>query len=138
MPPEYNKEINVGVSISPEGVVELVLGGNVSSYLHKAELEAWVEEAKAAIAGQKKKQGGIATCLVNVEALRDFDEESVAIVKDLAGWHESADVKTAVIGGTLFSNMALRTIIIMTGRKNIKSFDSKDDALEWLKSSDTQ
>lgn len=131
---EYNKEINLSVSVSPDGVVELVLGGNISAYLHKTELEAWVEQAKVAIAEQKKKQGGIATCLVDVETLRDFDEESVAIVKDLAGWHESVNVKTAVIGGTLFSNMALRTIIIMTGRKNIKSFDSKDAALEWLKS----
>ncbi len=135
MDSKYNDAISFDATVSPEGIVELTLGGNASAYLHEAELQQWVNNATSMFEAQMQKQGGRALSLVDVSTLRDFDERAMEIVKNFAANPILKNVKTAVIGGTLFSNMALRTIIVMTGRKNIKSFSTKDEALAWLNDS---
>lgn len=136
MKTQFDEEIKLSTVVTEDGIVELTLAGNISSELHGEELTAWVRAAKETIVEQKAKQGGTALCITDIGALREFDDGSVEILKSLASGEEVADVKSAVIGGSLFSKMALRTIILVTGRKNIKPFDSRESALVWLKSAE--
>lgn len=135
MEPEYTDDIELGVSVSPDNIVELTLGGNASAYLHKAELIAWLHDTTRIFTEQLAKHGGHAMSLVDISMLRDFDEEAMELMRDFANNPMLRNVKSAVIGGSLFSNMALRTIIVMTGRVNIKSFDTRAEGIAWLKDS---
>lgn len=105
----------------------------MSTENHRAELEAWEEKTKETILQLKKKSGGTIYGLVDISTLNTFDEGSVDIVKNLASFPEASDIKTAVIGGSLLSKMALRTIVYVSKRDNIKSFDSREEALTWLR-----
>jgi hypothetical protein len=131
---DLNEKENLGITITQDGIIELTLGGDVSAEEHKDTLIAWTEKLKEAITDQKNKNNGITYCLVDASTLHNFDEGSVEIVKKIMGWEGSKDVKTAIIGATTFASMTLRTIIFMTGRNNIKTFDSRENALLWLKS----
>lgn len=124
---------NLGVSVTDGKILDITLGGDVSSEDYGGELEAWSQQVKSAISDLKKQTGGIMYVIVDVSSLHKFDEGSVDIVKGLASWTDGTDVKTAVIGGSVLSNMALRTIIYISKRDNIKSFETREEALAWFK-----
>ncbi len=123
------------ISILPDGILYLTIGGDVSSYKSKDDLVEWINKAKTVISEIKNKDGDNARCITDVSLLSEFDEGSIEIMRDLADYKDSINIKTAVIGANLFSSMALKTIVFLTNRKNLKAFSSKEEALEWFKSS---
>ncbi len=129
--------ILTGVSIQPDGIILMTLGGNISTEEHGTELIAWVEKSKQLISEQKEKNAGRALCLIDINSLRDFDEGSVKILAGLASIPEISDVNTAVFGATMFTKMRLKIIIRLSGRKNIRHFDTTGAAIAWLKSEQT-
>ena len=132
MPLTQNTPIILEVEVTPDGILLLQLGGNLYSEEAGAQLSAWVEKAKSAILELKKRRSRI-LCITDVSKLENFDDGTFTLVKDFASWAGARDVRTAVLGASLVANMALRSLILMSGRKNIKSFKNNVEALAWLK-----
>src|SRR3989344_1892055 len=131
MPIVLNEGEDLQVRTSPGGPLELRLGGDLVTEEGKKNLTAWVADVKKTLAQLKAESGGDIYIIVDINTLKNFDDGSVSILKELASWSKGYDTKTAVIGGSLFSLMALRAIVIFSKRDNMKAFDSREEALKW-------
>ena len=103
------EEMSADITVTPEGIVELTLGGNVSSDLHADELREWTTKAASTIINQREKNGGEVYVITNIGGLSNFDEGAVNIMKEFVAQPEMVNVRSAVLGGSMFSKMALRS-----------------------------
>jgi hypothetical protein len=68
--------------------------------------------------------------LVTVEGTW-FDKETIQVSSDLAAHNRPYVVRSAVIGVTGLRQIAFNAIVALT-RRNMRMFDSRDEALAWL------
>lgn len=68
--------------------------------------------------------------LVNVNGTW-FDKATIQVASDLAGHNKRYVVRSAVIGVSGLRQIAFNAIVALT-RRNMRLFDSRDEALDWL------
>lgn len=134
MPVDLHQCADLRVGVAPDGILDLYIGGDISCVNNREALHDWAQKTKETIRKMAAEHGDAAYCIVDITTLRDFDEESVEILKDLASGKDLPVIKTAVIGGTVVSKMALKTIIFMTRRTDLQTFTTREEAVVWLKS----
>jgi len=123
----------LSVSISPDGIIEAALVGDISGE-HQDKLKNWAENMKKAMEELSKKDGGRVLTLIDISKLGSFDEHSFEILKDLMVWDKKYATKTATFGGSALITMAEQTLSIVSGRKNLMAFKTKEEAIAWLRS----
>jgi hypothetical protein len=132
MPSDNNDGHFLDATVNADGILELSIIGNTTSADHGEELVAWASKTKALLAEMRKGHSGVAKTLVDLGGGGTFDEGTIKLLTELAAAPESVGVSTAVYAGNTFTKMALRTVIAYAGRKEIKYFDTKEEAVAWL------
>jgi hypothetical protein len=64
-----------------------------------------------------------------------FDKATIEVASDLASHNRPYVVRSAVIGVTGLRQIAFNAVVALT-KRNMKLFDSRDDAVAWLKAAD--
>lgn len=78
---------------------------------------------------------GMIRVLIDVSGFAaNYVREGVDALVDLAEQDENFVEKTAVFGGSFKVRAIGETIIVTSGRKNIKFFETKAEAMSWLDS----
>jgi hypothetical protein len=130
----FDEKAQLGITENEDGGLELRVAGDIASTEIRDDLIAWVKAVKEHATELNTQHGGRAYCIVDVSELYGFDEESSEIIRHLAEGSDYPVLKTAIVGGNLLTKMAIRTISYLTKRTDIKTFDTREEALAWLKS----
>lgn len=134
MDKELADDVELGVAVDAEGVVQMLVGGNVTDD-HIREFSEWAERAKEVIKNQHTQTGAQVFTLIDVSRLEQFDIQTTKIVHDLLVFDRDHVAKTAIFGANYVASLMLEAIIAITKRQNVKLFPKKEAAMGWLKGS---
>jgi len=134
MDKELTDDVELQVSINSDGMVHMLVGGNVTDD-HMREFSEWADRAKEAIKSQHDQTGARVLTLIDVSRLEQFDIQTTKIVHDLLVFDRDYVAKTAVFGANYVASLMLEAIIAITKRQNVKLFPQKEAAVSWLEAS---
>lgn len=88
----------------------------------------YINEARATVALQPPRS---LRCIVDVTGSR-FNVEIVEALKELARHNKPFVIASALIGVAGLQRVILESVITFSGRKNLKSLPSREEAFAWL------
>jgi len=132
MEKELVDDVVLDVLVAPDGVVRMVVGGNVTND-HMREFGEWAEQVKRVIRDRSVEIGANVLTFIDVSTLEQFDIETTKIVHDLMVFDRDYVAKTAIFGANYVASLMLEAIIMITKRQNVKLFSDKDAAILWLR-----
>ena len=119
-------------SVISEGRVLLTISGTLKKESLES-LSVGIVEAKAIVQEQGKLCGNRVKILVDLSTFDgSYDTISMERLADLARFDTSYVSKTACYGGPILASMLVEFVATLSGRTNLKFFQSKEDAEEWL------
>lgn len=118
------------ITINPDGVVVLTFTGD----LLEADMPAFKSELEAAatMISTKASEKKIKTLLDMTHFTGKFSTDAMRVLAQFATNNEPYIEKTASFGGDHMIQMAGTMVTHLAHRDNIKIFDTKEDALNWL------
>lgn len=125
-----NKTI-LDVSVGAGDIVHMTIGGNVDAGA-MAKLTEWTQKVKETIKDLYSKKGPV-LCLVDITDMQTYHADVLTALAGLMKDNEPYVLRTATFGGNSTITMAEDIIIALSGRNNLKAFNSKEKALEWLR-----
>lgn len=128
---QSNEKPKLGVEIDANDMINLVLGGNVTDE-YIVDLKKWGEEVKKAMKTVSQRTGGTVYTIIDISEAHEFDEAAMRVIRDLMEFNKTYATRTATFGGSIYSVMAQDTLMVMTGRTNMKAFKTKEEAVKWL------
>jgi hypothetical protein len=76
--------------------------------------------------------------LIDLSDFTHYSPKVVSIIAEVLKKNRPYVEKTATYGGTPFIRLAQETVYALAGRDNFGAFDTKEEALEWLKEGHTE
>lgn len=126
---EKNTKLNV--SVGAEDIIHIVLGGDLTSEnMHK--FAEWIFNVKDTVESVYKKHSKRVLCLVDISDVEKYDPSVVTQLAQMMKENEPFVLRTATFGGSSYMVMAEDVVIALSGRKNLKAFKTKEEALDWL------
>lgn len=120
--------------IGPDGIIYLMLAGKIAG--EDAErFIAWTEEVKDAIKSVHEKHPNRVLILSDVTALTHFEKKPIEALRTLLEYDKEYTTKSAIVGASPMVRMLVDAVVALSGRSNVKLFDTRDEALEWLNAS---
>ena len=96
-------------------------------------LKEWAQETAKTIKELYQETGQKVKTTVDLSSLVEkYDSEGIMILSSLMKENEPYIERTATFGANWTIKFAEDIVINLAGRKNIKTFENKKDALEWL------
>jgi hypothetical protein len=129
-------DVELGVYIGEDGVIYLRMKGNLTSD-HLPELKAWDAKVREAMRTAAQSDSARVLCLTDLTNGLEADEVSLQILKDLIQHNKEYATRTAVIGANFFMRNILILALRATHRSNMESFNTREDAMEWLLQGDS-
>lgn len=126
-----NGEAKLDVSIGAKDIVHIEIGGYLTAS-NMPKLTEWTTKVKETIQDLFHKNSKKILCLVDISSVEKYDPEVITRLAELMKDNEPYVKKTATFGGGSYLVMAEDVIIALSGRKNLKAFKNKDEAMDWL------
>ncbi|TAL49480.1 hypothetical protein EPN83_00450 [Patescibacteria group bacterium] len=123
--------VKLEVSVGTSDVVHVTIGGNLEAR-HLPKFAEWAQKVKETIKSLFDKKGERVLCLIDISELHQYDAEVVTQLVALMKENEPYVLRTATFGGTQYMIMAEDVVVALSGRKNLKGFRNKEEAIEWL------
>lgn len=130
-PYHENTDIILGVEITKDGIIEIHIGGDMTEK-HKESILEWTNHVTEALQEAKQSNPSRVLTLVDITKLGRYDAECVEIFQKLMAKDKGIATKTAIYGGGTVEHVTIELMIGLTSRYNMKLFDTRDAALEWL------
>jgi len=126
-----NEEVKLEVSVGAKDIVHIEIGGNLTAP-NMSKLAEWTEKVKETIQELFHKNNKKVLCMVDISSVEKYAPEVITRLAELTKENEPYVKKTATFGGGSYLVMAEDVIIALSGRKNLKAFKTKEEALDWL------
>lgn len=126
-----NKQDSYTVSVGEDGIVHIGLHGPVEDD-DLDRFQEWANDTHQCILSVHSSTGQKVKCLVDVRGLSGYSVEAFDIMRDLITSNREYMDKTATYGGNKFMKFAQDAVTALTGRDNIRGFETKEEALAWL------
>ncbi len=124
-------EAKLNVSVGAKEIVHIEIGGTLTAP-NLSKLTEWTTKVQETIQDLFHKNNKKVLCLVDISSVEKYDPEVITRLAQLTKENEPYVKKTATFGGGSYLVMAEDVIIALSGRKNLKAFKTKDEALDWL------
>jgi hypothetical protein len=119
------------VSVGAQDIVHITIGGELSA--DKVPLfKEWTPKVNETIKNLSQKKGDKVLCLVDIASLTQYDPQILVELATLMKSNEPYVLRSATFGGSTYMVMAEDIVIALSGRKNLKAFKTKEEALDWL------
>jgi hypothetical protein len=125
-----NKSI-LEVSIGDKDIVHITIGGAITAE-DLPKLNDWIQKTKETIKNQYDTKQEKVLCLVNISNLKEYHPEVLTELAKMMKENEPYVLRTATFGGSVYMTMAEDIILAISGRKNLKAFNTHDEAVAWL------
>jgi len=123
--------IKLSVTVGAQDIVHLEIGGEINAS-DISKLNEWAQDVRETIKNQYNKKEEKVLCLVDISKLTKYDGQVLTQLASLMKDNEPYVLKTATFGGNSYMIMAEDIVAALSGRKNLKGFNKKEDALNWL------
>ncbi len=124
---------NIHVSHEDGGILLLTFKGEITNSTDITSLKADIYVVAKAITELHRSQGNGIKVLIDITSFTaEYVSEAIDALAELAKADKSLVYKTAVFGGTPEVRALGETIIALSGRSNIKFFEKKEEAINWL------
>lgn len=125
-------KFDVGIIPGKNLIVTLAIAGEVGQD-ELPELKKWADSAKGRIREAFNSTNKKLAVLVDFTSLENFSEgEVLSIIADLMSADSKYVYKTATFGANKNISLAEEIAKSLSGRDNMKNFDTKEKALDWL------
>lgn len=124
-------EAKLKVSVGASDIVHVEIGGNLTAP-NMSKLTEWTLKVKETVQDLFHKNNKKVLCLVDISLVEKYDPEVITKLAEMMKDNEPYVKKTATFGGSTYLVMAEDVIIALSGRKNLKAFKNKDEAMDWL------
>lgn len=121
----------MGVYIGDDNIIYVRMKGNLTSD-HRSELEAWDLKVREAMEKVGEANPGKAFCLTDLTGGLEADEMSMNLIKEQILHNKQYITRTAVIGANFNMKTIMYLALAVARRTNMKPFDTKEEAMEWL------
>lgn len=119
-------------SVDEHGVVNMLIKGRVRREVWD-QFKKWIEDSQRIIKEQYEKTGKkVKTTVDLTETSNQYDSETIAALASFMKVNEPYIDRTATFGANTMIKFAEDLVITISGRKNIKAFTTKDEAVKWL------
>ena len=125
-------EVKLGVSVGAGDIAHLTIGGDLNSEA-KEKIELWMTDVKKVIKDLYDKKGEQVLCLVDIKDLKTYHPDVLLTLAGLMKENEPYVLRTATFGGSKSITMAEDVVIALSGRNNLQAFDTKEQAVNWLR-----
>lgn len=125
-------DMELGCSIDEQGIIQLRVNGNVGIENEEHFLE-WSDVVRGAMVAAKEKDPERVLCMIDItDRPIDVDQSMLTHLFSLMNHNRDFATRTGVYGGNFFTRSLLDVALKATGRTNMKAYDSKEEALEWV------
>ncbi len=80
----------------------------------------------------ERKQGHI-FILSDVSGISHFERKPIMALRELLEFNKQYPVQSAIVGAKGFTRPLLDAVVSLTGRTNIRQFETREVALRWFK-----
>ncbi len=128
-----NDDISLSCFVGDDNIIYISMTGNLGKEtLHM--FDKWGEFVKKAIRDVYKKNNKTVLTLVDAKGVREIDVESISKLIDFMNCNRDFITKTAIFGPNYFVKIIVELASHATNRNDMKTFDSREDAVAWLTS----
>ena len=121
------------VTLGEGDIVSMRLIGSLDSVNFEI-LKAQVETAKKLMKSESEKKGRKLSILFDLSAFTGtYNVGAMLAMKSLEEHNRPYSLKTAVFGGSAAAQVAAELTLELIHKDNLKLFQSKEEALAWLK-----
>ena len=125
----------ISVSNEVRGILSLTFRGEVKDMSDVGQLKVDIEKVSKAIKNLHDAQNKGVRVLIDIVGFSaDYVSEGIDALITLARSDKDLVEKTAVFGGSTKIQVIGETIVALAGRRNIKFFETKAEAIIWLES----
>lgn len=118
--------------VDEHGIVNMVIKGRVRKETW-GQFKKWIEDAQKIIREQSEKTGKkVKTTVDLTDTSSQYDSDTIAALASFTKANEPYVEKTATFGANTMIKFAEDLVITISGRKNIKAFATKEEAIKWL------
>ncbi len=130
-------EVELTCSIGDEdGIIYLTMGGNITKDTLEV-FNAWAEKVKEAMRIAHSRATERVLTLIDATRVEQADMHSIEILHTLMEYNKQFVTKTAVFGANYFNKIIIEMALHLTRRTNMKLFNTRDEALQWLLKNDS-
>lgn len=119
------------VEVEKNNIIHLTLG-NIDTPDKLYDLKNWAKKVKIVVQDVYKKTGNKVLAIIDISNLKKYDSESLLILAELMKGNESYVAKSATFGGDKFIVAGQDILLALSGRYNLKAFETKEEAISWL------
>lgn len=124
--------------MSSDGVISLVVGGRVTND-KLVQFNEWMVKVKKLIADASKINGNRPVLVItDATGIVHFEHKPIVLLRELLDYDRQFNMKSAIVGTNPNLSALLRAVFEFTGRKNIRLFSGREEALRWLFSNETE
>ncbi len=122
----------LGVSVGAGGIVHVTIGGDINAG-RMSKFAEWISKVKETIKKEYEKENKQILCLVDITLLKEYHPQVLVDLATMMKDNEPYVLRTATFGGNSYMTMAEDIVIALSGRKNLRAFNSRDEAITWLR-----
>jgi len=124
-------EMDLRVNVGADDVVNVTIGGDLIME-NLSQFTEWTENLKKTIKETFLKKNKKVLVLADISGLRKYDSEVMVQLATTMRENEPYVFRNATYGGSQYVKMAEDVVAALSGRNNLKSFKTREEALNWL------
>jgi hypothetical protein len=124
-------KLELKVSVGASNIVHVTIGGNINAG-EMSKFAQWISKVKDTIRKEYEREKEQVLCLVDITNLKEYHPQVLVDLASMMKDNEPYVLRTATYGGNSYMTMAEDIVIALSGRKNLRAFNTRDEALRWL------
>ena len=124
------------IELGNDGIIYLTLGGKLKG-LNLVALQKWTDEVHKAVKDRYENTYVAVNVVIDIKEVSEYAPEAVTLLTNLLVADKNYVHRSATFGGSNYILMAQDMLASLSGRSNFKSFNTKEEAVDWVKSTDS-
>jgi hypothetical protein len=124
-------DAELSCSLGDDGIIYITMGGNLTTDTLDV-FDQWSEKVKEAMRTAYANDSDRVLTLIDASRAQEADQKSIARLIELMRYNKQFVTRTAVFGPEHLIRLVIEIALRVTRRTNMKLFDEKDEALNWL------
>lgn len=120
-----------------DGNILHVILGNATTDEEVDQLEEFLNKSHDMAVDLYNRTGDLVCGLIDLSNFNSYSPKVVSVIAGVLKNNKPYIKKTATYGASPFIKLAEETVYALADRDNFKAFDTKEEALAWLKESKT-
>lgn len=124
------------IKVGDDGIIYLTLAGKFEG-LNLMALEKWTKEVHKVVKDRYENTYATVKVIIDINEVSGYSPEAVTLLTNLLIEDKDLVYRSATFGGSEYILMAQDMLASLSGRTNFKSFNTKEEAIAWVTSTNS-